>query len=246
MLILLAMSYGEKIKEVRKRELMTQEVFAERIGVSRSVLSQIEIGRINPTAETLRSIARQFGVSLDYLVMDEAPLTDEQEYPDMDEEITRIHEDRAGEYARTLPNLYKVHHHSPPAETRYRQRSEMNEIPLVSRRGWQSLGGFDLARPDAELFIRLPVPSSPKMFAVELAAESNSTWLHYPLAIISPMDKQQLSTGDQILFARRDLLVYGKVQYVDARGWVMDGTMYMNREIHTIWRLLDVIGLRMD
>lgn len=63
------MSYGQKIREIRRRELMSQEAFADKVGVSRSVISQIEIDRIRPSLEMLRNVSREFDVSLDFLML---------------------------------------------------------------------------------------------------------------------------------------------------------------------------------
>ncbi len=62
------MSYGQKIKEIRRAHLLSQEEFAQRIGVSRSILSQIEIDKIKPGLEALTNISKEFGVSLEYLL----------------------------------------------------------------------------------------------------------------------------------------------------------------------------------
>ena len=62
------MNIGERIKELRKAVLeMTQDEFSERIGIKRSGLSLIEIGRNNPSDQTIRSICREFDVSEDWL-----------------------------------------------------------------------------------------------------------------------------------------------------------------------------------
>ena len=66
---------GLKIKNLRKSRKMTQEEFAEQIGVSRSTLSCYEIGQRTPHLKTLQQIADIFGVGLDYFgvaVKDEA------------------------------------------------------------------------------------------------------------------------------------------------------------------------------
>lgn len=57
---------GIKIKNLRKSRKLTQEDFAEKIGVSRSTLSCYEIGQRTPTLKTLQHIADMFGVGLDY------------------------------------------------------------------------------------------------------------------------------------------------------------------------------------
>lgn len=60
------MNIGIKIKNLRKSRKMTQEAFAEKIGVSRSTLSCYEIGQRTPHLKTLQHIAEMFGVGLDY------------------------------------------------------------------------------------------------------------------------------------------------------------------------------------
>lgn len=60
------MNIGIKIKNLRKSRKMTQEAFAEKIGVSRSTLSCYEIGQRTPHLKTLQHIAELFGVGLDY------------------------------------------------------------------------------------------------------------------------------------------------------------------------------------
>ena len=60
------MDVGTKIKNLRKSRKMTQEDFADKIGVSRSTLSCYEIGQRTPHLKTLQHIAEMFGVGLDY------------------------------------------------------------------------------------------------------------------------------------------------------------------------------------
>lgn len=57
---------GIKIKNLRKSRKMTQEDFAQKIGVSRSTLSCYEIGQRTPSLKTLQEIAGILGVGLDY------------------------------------------------------------------------------------------------------------------------------------------------------------------------------------
>jgi transcriptional regulator with XRE-family HTH domain len=53
-------SIGLKIKEIRLYQKMSQDEFAAKIGISRSSLSQIEIGKAKPTYDILYSIANSF------------------------------------------------------------------------------------------------------------------------------------------------------------------------------------------
>ena len=57
---------GAKLKNLRKSRKLTQEEFAEKIGVSRSTFSCYEIDQRVPSVKTLQKIADVFGVGLDY------------------------------------------------------------------------------------------------------------------------------------------------------------------------------------
>ena len=57
---------GTKIKTLRKSRKMTQEEFAEQLGVSRSTLSCYEVGQRIPNMKILQDIAHICGVGLDF------------------------------------------------------------------------------------------------------------------------------------------------------------------------------------
>ena len=54
---------GKKIKEIRKRENLTQELFSEKIGIEPSSLSNIENGKSFPSMVTVINITDKFNVS---------------------------------------------------------------------------------------------------------------------------------------------------------------------------------------
>ncbi len=60
------MVVSEKIKELRKKLKFSQREFALKIGVSRSILSQVEINKIKPSVEMIASISSIFNISPDY------------------------------------------------------------------------------------------------------------------------------------------------------------------------------------
>ena len=62
------MSFGEKLKNLRKTRGVTQEELASEVFVSRSMIAKYETGKAYPTNEILQRIAEYFNVSLDELV----------------------------------------------------------------------------------------------------------------------------------------------------------------------------------
>ena len=68
------MSFSEKIKEIRKKQNLTQEQFAEKIFVSRNAVAKWESNRGYPDIQNLISISEIFGVSLDDLIKNDKKL----------------------------------------------------------------------------------------------------------------------------------------------------------------------------
>ena len=61
---------GRKIKEVRRKQNMTQEYLAEKVDLSVSHISNIETAKTKVSLPTLVEISNALGVSVDYLLMD--------------------------------------------------------------------------------------------------------------------------------------------------------------------------------
>jgi transcriptional regulator with XRE-family HTH domain len=61
---------GERVSQLRQLQSLTLEQLAAASGVSRSMLSQIERGRANPTLAVTQRIAQTFGISIGELVDD--------------------------------------------------------------------------------------------------------------------------------------------------------------------------------
>jgi transcriptional regulator with XRE-family HTH domain len=59
---------GEHLREARRTRRLSLRDLAERLGVSPSLISQIETGRANPSVSTLYAIAADLDVSLDELL----------------------------------------------------------------------------------------------------------------------------------------------------------------------------------
>ena len=58
----------ERIKELRRELKLTQQAFADRIGVKRNTIGQYEIGRNIPTDTVIALICREFNVNKEWLL----------------------------------------------------------------------------------------------------------------------------------------------------------------------------------
>ena len=61
-------SIGDRIREIREARTLTQDQLAERSGVSKGFLSDIENNKRNPSSEYVLKIANALGASIDYLL----------------------------------------------------------------------------------------------------------------------------------------------------------------------------------
>ena len=69
------MEFNEKLQELRKKEGLTQEELAQSLYVSRTAISKWESGRGYPNIDSLKAIAKFFGVTVDELLSGEELLT---------------------------------------------------------------------------------------------------------------------------------------------------------------------------
>ena len=61
---------GEKIRSIRKKSLLTVDEVAEKIGLSQSMVSQLERGKAKPSLDTLWKLSILFDVPLSYFFED--------------------------------------------------------------------------------------------------------------------------------------------------------------------------------
>jgi transcriptional regulator with XRE-family HTH domain len=69
------MELGQKLQQLRKEAGLTQEALAHRLFVSRAAVSKWESGRGYPNIESLKSISKVFGISIDDLLSGEELIT---------------------------------------------------------------------------------------------------------------------------------------------------------------------------
>ncbi|WP_369691840.1 helix-turn-helix domain-containing protein [Bacillus cereus] len=59
---------GNRVKTLRMEKKLTQQELADKIGVSKSALSQIENNKTTPSRETVSALSRILEVTTDYLL----------------------------------------------------------------------------------------------------------------------------------------------------------------------------------
>lgn len=62
----MAQEIGKKLKQLRKEKGLTQEEAAERLGLTRSTISNYEIGRRSPHIKDLQTIGEFYGAGLEF------------------------------------------------------------------------------------------------------------------------------------------------------------------------------------
>ena len=62
------MTFGEKLKEARKKAGLSQEQFAEKMNVSRSAIAKWETDKGMPDVNNLKVMSQLLNVSIDYLL----------------------------------------------------------------------------------------------------------------------------------------------------------------------------------
>lgn len=68
------MTYGERVREVRKSLGLTLEKFGERLGVTKVAISNIENGNRNLTEQMTLSICREFRANYYWLTEEQLPV----------------------------------------------------------------------------------------------------------------------------------------------------------------------------
>ena len=85
------MDIGSRIKDIRKSAGLTQQRFADRIGLKRNTVGNYEINLITPSDRTIADICREFNVSEVWLRTGEGDpyikLDDDAEFMQVCEEI---------------------------------------------------------------------------------------------------------------------------------------------------------------
>jgi transcriptional regulator with XRE-family HTH domain len=60
--------FGHRVRELREKQRLSQEGFAEQVGLDRTYISGIERGVRNPTLSTIQRLAEGFGIPIEKLM----------------------------------------------------------------------------------------------------------------------------------------------------------------------------------
>jgi len=117
------MNVSERIAELRRREGLSQEQLADRLGVTRQSVSKWESGSATPELSKLIALSDLFGITVDTLVRDDVPLPEQAaaDVPPSDLE-------------RRLGQLEGAYQDSFGSYLSYTSRARVFGLPLVSIR----------------------------------------------------------------------------------------------------------------
>jgi transcriptional regulator with XRE-family HTH domain len=80
-------TFSDRLKEIRRENNLTQQEFADRIGIKRGTVANYELGRNEPLDAVISLICKEFGVSEDWLRYGDGEMFAPQ---DRDEEIAAM------------------------------------------------------------------------------------------------------------------------------------------------------------
>jgi transcriptional regulator with XRE-family HTH domain len=74
-----SMRLGQKLRQLRQQQDLSQQAVADQVGVNRAYVAQLESGqRANPTLDLLVKLGKALGVTASYLIDDMGPLASRQ------------------------------------------------------------------------------------------------------------------------------------------------------------------------
>lgn len=198
---------SNNIKSLRKQLGFTQEQFAEKIGIKRSLLGAYEEGRADPRLNNLQNMAKEFNVSVDLLISKDISQLDRQE-------VQRLMEQQA----KALP-AEKLKVLSITVDKQDRENIEL--VPQKAAAGY--LNGY----ADPEYLEELPrfqlpmLPGSGTYRAFEITGDSMLPLLSGTIVIGQYVDSYKAIRNGKtyVLVTKKEGVVYKRAfNYVEENG----------------------------
>ncbi|MDJ1494564.1 helix-turn-helix transcriptional regulator [Cytophagaceae bacterium DM2B3-1] len=123
------MKFHERLAQKRKDMGVTQTELAEKIGKSKTAISNYESGRIEPSNEDLVKFAEYFGCSIDYLLTGKEQFSQNETSGFLQEEKVKL-ENEIKTLLNTIRIMSKQMGKSEASESANRFKSEEEEIML--------------------------------------------------------------------------------------------------------------------
>ena len=149
------MSIGNKLAEARKRQNLTQEQLAERLGVTRQAVSRWESDAAYPETDKIVRMARLLNVSCDYLLRDDIAAGNTEDPPP--DPVTRLLRQAQGK--RVKLTFY----------------DEDDGMPVIHE--WCVIRNFDSGWADVEVVVNRKKPERNEVRLIPLSAISTVTFL---------------------------------------------------------------------
>lgn len=83
---------NDRIKEIRKKEALSQQKFADELGISRGNIAAYEVGKNSPSDAVISLICTKFNINRDWLLTGNGEMYQYTDADDFSEIVARISE----------------------------------------------------------------------------------------------------------------------------------------------------------
>ncbi|WP_053226355.1 helix-turn-helix domain-containing protein [Solirubrobacter soli] len=190
---------GQRLRQERERQKIGLRELARRVGVSASLISQIELGRATPSVGTLYTIVNELSMSLDELFFDERPQTPPRSAP-----AHQRRDETADDHDPSHPPVRRTKRRTQPApdpDGPLVRSGERQSIHLGSGVTWERMSpptdhGVDF------LYVVYEVggASAPERSLIRHGGREYGHLLEGRLAVTVGFDTYELEPGDSIAF----------------------------------------------
>lgn len=228
------MAYGQKFKEIRRSNLLSQEEFAKQVGVSRSIISQIEIDKIKPTLDALKRISKLYNVSLDYLMSNEEPPSEGDKNSLLRQSI------HVNPNFHKLPNVLMEFTQSDLFGDKLSHKP-FKEIPYFSLSDRRNIG-FPYPFNDIRLKLpelKIPMEGAGPFMAFEIL---DGNTYQKEILICGAIEINNLHEQQFIVIIAIDKLLHGTISQIDSISLTIANTILPLAEIREAWLVKLVIA----